>query len=60
MDATVQLCLCRRAADVFRWLLLEQSLIVIGGAAARWWPSRAEQMARWLRKAGHQVVFASF
>jgi hypothetical protein len=59
VDATVRLCFCRRTDDVFRSLLIEESVVVIGGRRQRWWPSRAERVARRLARAGHHVVFAS-
>jgi hypothetical protein len=58
VDATVRLCLCRRADDVFRLLLMKESLVVIGGRRT-WWPSRVERLARRLTKSGHTVVVAS-
>ena len=56
--ATVRVCVCRRLADLFRWMVSAQSVIVVGGRRRWWWPSPAQQIARCLKKKGHRVVFA--
>jgi hypothetical protein len=56
--ATVRLCVCRHLADVFRWMVGAQSVIVVGGRRRWWWPTPAQQIARYLEKRGHRVVFA--
>jgi hypothetical protein len=59
VDAVVRVCFCRRCDDAFRWMLRKRSLIVMGGRQRWWWPTAAQQMARSLKKAGHDVVFAA-
>jgi hypothetical protein len=56
--ATVRVCVCRRLADVFRWMVSTRSVIVVGGRRRWWWATPAQQIARDLKKKGHRVVFA--
>ena len=58
VDATVRLCHCRAYREVFRWMVGKPSVIVIGGRRRWWWPTTARRMARDLKRAGHEVVFA--
>jgi hypothetical protein len=44
--------------QVFRWMVGEPSVIVIGGRRRWWWPTTAQRIARDLTRAGHSVVFA--
>ena len=55
--ATVRVCVCRRLADAFRWMVGTQSVIVVGGRRRWWWPTPAQQIARSLQRKGHRVVF---
>jgi len=59
IEASVRLCFCRHEDDAFRWLLVKESIVVIGGRRRKWWPSHAERVARRLTKVGHQVIFAT-
>ena len=59
VDAVVRVCFCRKREDAFRWMLGKRSVVVMGGRHRWWWPTAAQQMARWLKKAGHDVVFAA-
>ncbi len=58
LDATGRLCLCRSPREVFRSLLSERAIVVVGGRRHRFWPTSAERLARRLQKLGHHVVFA--
>jgi hypothetical protein len=58
VDATVRLCLCRRYAEAFRWMVATSSVIVIAGRRRWWWPTFAQRIARQLQNQGHRVVFA--
>ena len=59
VDATVRVCVCQRPDEAFLWMLRKPSTIVIGGRRRWWWPTPAQQTARYLKDAGHQVVFAA-
>ena len=53
----VRLYLCRDQTEALRSVLKPHSLVVIGGNRG-WWPTREKRLARQLRRAGHEVVFA--
>jgi len=55
VDITVKLYLCRNGIDTLQKVLKPHSLIVVGGRK-RFWPTLAQRLARWLRKAGHEVI----
>ena len=57
VEATVRIYLCRDRMETLQAVLAPRSLIVIGGAR-RWWPTPEKSLARQLRRAGHEVVFA--
>jgi hypothetical protein len=57
VETKVQLYLCRDAWETLSCALKPRSLVVIGGRA-RWWPTREKRLAKKLRRAGHEVVFA--
>ena len=57
-EADIRVCLCRRVDDIVLQLLPAASTVVVGGPAGRWLPSRAERLARGLRRRGHRAVFA--
>ena len=57
VDTTVQIYLCRDRLETLKAVLAPRSLVVLGGAR-RWWPTREKSLARQLRRAGHEVVFA--
>ena len=53
---SIEICLCREPKKALKEYLSSVSLVIIGGKK-RWW--RAEQrLAKWLGRAGHQVLFA--
>jgi len=53
---SIEICLCREPKKALREYLPPGSLVIIGGKKL-WW--RVEQRwAKWLGRAGHQVVFA--
>lgn len=56
LDVAAHICLCRDRSRVLRLLLRPRDLIVLGGRK-RWWPSRAERLAKALRRNGYQVIF---
>ncbi len=58
VETTVRLYLCRDRIETVKSALGANSVIVIGGTAS-WWPFTAEKrLARALRRAGHEIVFA--
>jgi hypothetical protein len=57
MVISVQVYLCRDRRLCLLEALKPQSLVVVGGKA-RWWPTRETKLAKMLRVAGHQVIFA--
>ncbi|MGA2118824.1 MAG: hypothetical protein ABSH56_29240 [Bryobacteraceae bacterium] len=57
VETAVRIYLCRDRAETLTAVLRPHSLIVIGNSGS-WWPSEEKRMARKLRRAGHEVVFA--
>jgi hypothetical protein len=57
VDITVRLYLCRDGMEILKNLLTPHSLVIVGGRK-RFWPTLAQRLARRLRKAGHEVIFA--
>jgi hypothetical protein len=58
VDTTVQLYLCRDRWETISAILRPHSLIVVGGRKRQWWPTAEQRLARRLRNAGHEVIFA--
>lgn len=58
VETAVNLYLCRDRMEILRMALKPGSLVVVGGRKRRWWPTSEERLARTLRRAGHEVVFA--
>jgi hypothetical protein len=56
VETTVQIYLCRDRLETLKSVLAPHSLVVIGGRR-RWWPTRERNLARQLRRAGHEVFF---
>lgn len=59
VDAIVRVCVCNRFDDLFRWMLVKESRIIVGGRHRRFWPTAEERLARRLKTLGHDVVFAA-
>src|SRR5262249_128295 len=59
VDASIELCLCRRKDDVFRSVLPKHSLVVIGARCWQWSSTETQRLTRRLRKLGHTVIVAS-
>jgi hypothetical protein len=57
VETTVQIYLCRDRLETLKSVLKRRSLVVIGGRR-RWWPTADSRLARQLRRAGHEVIFA--
>jgi hypothetical protein len=57
VDTTVRIYLCRDRIEAFTAALKPRSIIVVGGRKS-WWPTREIRLARALRRAGHEVIFA--
>jgi len=58
VTVSVHVCICRRPDDIAQLLGAGDATVVLGGARRRWWPTRAQRLARRLAKHGHRVVFA--
>ena len=56
-ETTILLCFCRDEWEALRMALPPHSLVVLGPRRS-WWPSREKMLARKLRRAGHDVIFA--
>jgi hypothetical protein len=57
VDTTVRLYLCRDRLETLNTVLAPRSLVVLGGRNT-WWPNADRTLARELRHAGHEVIFA--
>jgi hypothetical protein len=57
VGTTVQIYLCRDKLETLQSVLAPRSVVVIGGQR-RWWPTREARLARKLRRAGQEVIFA--
>jgi len=55
VETTVQIYLCRDRVETLKAVLAPGSLVVMG-ARKTWWPNREKNLARSLRRAGHEVV----
>src|ERR1051325_3972287 len=55
VNATLDVYLCRDAAETVLAVLAPRSLVVVGGRQRRWWPSAEHRLADTLRRAGHDV-----
>ena len=58
VETMIHLYLCRYRLETLMSLLKPRSLVVIGGSQRWWWPSPDRALARTLRRAGHEVIFA--
>ncbi len=58
VETVVRILLCRDRLDMLKRHLPPRSLVVVGGRSSWWWATREVRMARNLRRAGHQVIFA--
>jgi len=57
VETTVRLYLCRDSVETMKGALSPKSVVVIGGRKC-WWPfTRERNLARVLRRAGHEVIF---
>jgi hypothetical protein len=57
VETTVQIYLCRDRLQTLSAVLKAHSVVVVGGRR-RWWPTWETRLARTLRRAGHEVIFA--
>jgi hypothetical protein len=57
VETTVHIYLCRDRFETFAAVLKPESLVVVGGRKL-WWPTSESRLARALRRAGHEVLFA--
>jgi len=58
IETQVEIFLCRDSEILWSDVLPGHSTVIIGGAR-RWWPTKEENLARSLRRAGHEVIFAT-
>lgn len=54
---TVRIYLCRDSAETVAGVLKPDSIVLLGGRRT-WWPTAEKRLARQLRSAGHEVIFA--
>jgi hypothetical protein len=57
VETTVCIYLCRNRVDALTSVLRPHSTVVIGDSG-KWWQTEEKRLARQLRRAGHEVVFA--
>jgi len=57
VETSVRFYLCRDKDETLTKRLRPHSLIVLGGTK-HWWPTRESQLARRLRRLGHEVILA--
>src|ERR1035438_6032150 len=55
VETMVQIYLCRDRLEMLKSVLAPRSLVVVGGRR-RWWPTHEKNLARQLRRAGHEVI----
>jgi hypothetical protein len=58
VETMIHLYLCRDRFETLTSVLKPRSLVVIGGRQRWWWPTPEKTLARTLRRAGHEVIFA--
>jgi hypothetical protein len=57
VETSVRLYLCRDRWETLNVVLKPRSVVVLGGRKT-WWPTQEKTLARRLRRAGHEVIFA--
>jgi hypothetical protein len=57
VETKVELYLCRDRRQTLLAVLEPHSIVVLGGRKT-WWPTSEARLARSLKRAGHEVVFA--
>jgi hypothetical protein len=57
VETMVRIYLCRDRLEMLKSVLMPRSLVVVGGPR-HWWPTHEKHLARQLRRAGHEVIFA--
>ena len=57
IDTAVRIYLCRDRLEMLSVVLKPRSLVIVGGRK-RWWRTAEKRLARKLRQAGHEVLFA--
>jgi hypothetical protein len=55
VPTTVRIFLCRERSQTLLQVLKPHSLVVLGGHK-RWWPTAEMQLAKQLRRGGHEVI----
>ncbi len=55
IETKIQIYLCRDRTETLKAVLEPRSLVVIG-TRRTWWPTRETQLARTLRRTGHEVI----
>ena len=58
-ETSAEVYLCRDKLHTFLRVLEPQSTVIVGGGKRWWWPTPEGRLARQLRAAGHQVIFAA-
>jgi len=55
-EIAVRVCLCRDAQECLLSALASESIVLLGGRP-RWWRTREQKLAAFLKSAGHRVLF---
>ncbi len=55
-EIAVRVCLCRDAQECLMSALANESIVLLGGRP-RWWRTREQKLAAFLKSAGHGVLF---
>jgi hypothetical protein len=58
VETLIHMYLCRDRCETLMSVLKPRSLVVIGGRRRWWWPTPEKALARTLRRAGHEVIYA--
>jgi hypothetical protein len=57
-DVQIRVCLCTNQQDCMKTAFPQEGVLMVGGRK-RWWRTREEKMAGFLRSCGHHVLFVA-